>query len=334
MLEQVKAMNNFLVAMNWQNPRYLKMNGDASNRHYYRLEKDNKTAILSCGPPEAVYSFIKIAQLLRAKDYSAPRIHGSEPAKGFMLLEDLGNYRFRELLEKPSADNGGDLEPRQLYMLALDTLTDLRQDFPEEEASCFLPSYDLEAFAEEHNLLIEWAFPDCPKAVAEKFNRIMEKLLRQALEKMPFCMVLRDYHVDNLMYIPSRKGTAACGLLDFQDAVCGPVGYDLASLLDDVRYQIPEDLKEKLLARAAKGYRLKQIELKEAVDIFSAQRLSKIIGIFNRLAKRDNKPAYLEYLPLTRQLLRQRLKTAGLAPLKEWFERYFPLLPADNPSAK
>lgn len=331
MLEHIKAMNSFLEAVGWQNPRYLKMRGDASKRVYYRLKKQDKTAILVYSPPDQIYPFIKIAQLLRAKDYSAPKIYASDPAKGFMLLEDLGDCSFKHLLENPST-GGGERLPnrRQLYTLAVNVLVDLARDFPLEEASCFLATYDDQAFAAEHNLLTEWAFKDLKPAVKGEFTDLWSGILPDVLNAMPSCMVLRDYHVDNLMYIASRQtdrqeskgGNGSCGLLDFQDALCGPVGYDLASLLDDIRYRVPEELKTEMLSLAARGYRLNINDLKTAVEVLSAQRLCKIIGIFTRLAERDNKPNYLDFLPFTWELLEQKLNNKSLAPMKSWFDKY------------
>ena len=324
MLEHIKAMNSFLEAVDWRNPRYLKMRGDASKRTYYRLEKQGKTAILVYSPPEEIYPFIKIAQLLRAKDYSAPRIYGSDPAKGFMLLEDLGSSSFNHLLEG-TAKRGEQPGERQLYTLAVNVLVRLAKDFSVEDVSCFLPPYDRQTFADEHNLLTEWAFRELSPTAKKEFAEILGTLVGEVAKKMPSCMVLRDYHVDNLMYIPSRPGIAACGLLDFQDALCGPVGYDLASLLDDVRRQVPAPLKADMLALAAKGYRVQASDLRTAVNILSAQRLCKIIGIFTRLAERDKKTSYTALLPFTWKLLNQKLGTKPLESLKLWFDKNIPM---------
>ncbi len=137
--------------------------------------------------------------------------------------------------------------------------------------------------------------------------------------------MLRDYHVDNLIWLKQRDGIAACGLLDFQDAVSGCAAYDLMSLLEDARRDIAPELKEAMVARYFAG--LADVEREPfmtAFAILAAQRHAKVIGIFTRLSVRDGKPAYLAHLPRVWGLLEGALAHPALAPVKEWFERHIP----------
>ena len=151
--------------------------------------------------------------------------------------------------------------------------------------------------------------------------------LTPALADAP-TLVLRDYHVDNLMWLTGRDGVAACGLLDFQDAVAGPRAYDLMSLLEDARRDIDTALTADMLAR----YRAAFPDLeapgpgRDAFDtvyaVLAAQRHAKVIGIFTRLCRRDAKADYLVHIPRVWRLLERNLADPALAPVRDWFERH------------
>jgi aminoglycoside/choline kinase family phosphotransferase len=153
---------------------------------------------------------------------------------------------------------------------------------------------------------------------------------------VPDSLVLRDYHVDNLMRIDGRSGLAACGLLDFQDAVLGPVTYDLVSLLEDSRREIAPDLVSKMYARYAAAFpALDRAALDASYAVLGAQRHSKVIGIFTRLCRRDGKPRYLAHIPRLWRLLDGNFRHPALAPVKAWFDRNIPpemrRIPAEKP---
>ena len=237
--------------------------------------------------------------------------------------------------------------PASLYHLALETLLKLHRAISPQLASTSLPPYDSAAFAGEHNLVTRWCYQNLPTQAKQALDQTLRDLLAQL--EMPQCVVLRDYHVDNLMLLPQShlqspkrylkspqshrqspkshrqspksRSQDCCGVLDFQDALVGPVGYDLASLLDDVRYRLEGTLKKELMAKAAEGYGTPMASLEKAVDILSAQRLIKIFGIFHRLAT-EGKPHYLAYLGLCGELLTQRLAKPTLVPLAQWFRKH------------
>jgi aminoglycoside/choline kinase family phosphotransferase len=151
---------------------------------------------------------------------------------------------------------------------------------------------------------------------------------------MPTTLVLRDYHVDNLMLLPGRPGVAACGLLDFQDALIGPTAYDLVSLLEDARRDIAPDLVRAMFDRYAAAFpKLDRKALEAAYAVLGAQRNAKIIGIFTRLLRRDGKPQYLKHIPRVWRLLEGDLQHSALAGVKEWFERHMPKAQRTVPDA-
>ena len=145
------------------------------------------------------------------------------------------------------------------------------------------------------------------------------------LRRQPWTLVLRDYHVDNLMILDGRESIARCGLLDFQDAVRGPTAYDLMSLLEDARRDIPGELKDAMLARYYDGVGdLERGGFEAAFSVLAAQRHAKVIGIFTRLCLRDAKPAYLAHIPRVWRLLESALAHPSLAGLAAWLDAHVP----------
>ena len=143
--------------------------------------------------------------------------------------------------------------------------------------------------------------------------------------QLPDTLVLRDFHVDNLMIVEGREGIAAVGLLDFQDAVIGPVAYDLVSLLEDARRDVDPVLAEAMAGRYAAAFPgLDRAALDAGMAVLGAQRNAKIIGIFTRLDRRDGKPHYLQHVPRVWRLLERDLAHPALKPVRAWFDREVP----------
>ena len=188
-------------------------------------------------PQEDVGPYIAVSQLLRRLGFSAPEVFAEDRARGFLLIEDFGDDTYTRLL-----DRGAD-EPA-LYTLAVDTLVALQRAV-EARGSPDLPPYDAERLLAEAALLVDWYAPAAlgeplSDARRDEYLDLWRTLLPHAA--LPGdTLVLRDYHVDNLMLLPDRSGVQGCGLLDFQDAVCGPPSYDLVSLLEDARRDVPAD---------------------------------------------------------------------------------------------
>ncbi len=327
-----ETITAFLRAQDWGESHRMLLAGDASFRRYERLEKDGRRAVLMEAPPpvEDVRSFLTVARRLRNMGYSAPEIYATDEESGLVLLEDLGDTTYTRLLKQ-----GNGVLERKLYGLAVDLLIDLHSR-PEDTTCAGIPPYDGERFEMEHALFTDWYLPTITgdktrERARTEYLEIWRLLLNHA-HKAPRALVLRDYHVDNLMFLEERDGLAACGLLDFQDAVAGPSPYDLVSLLEDARRDISLELASDMKQRYLVGFPELDREIFEiAYAVLGAQRHAKVIGIFTRLCLRDSKPEYLRHMPRLRRLLEGSLEHPVLAPMREWCDCHVPLALRGNP---
>jgi aminoglycoside/choline kinase family phosphotransferase/GTP:adenosylcobinamide-phosphate guanylyltransferase len=321
--DRAKAIAAFLAQHGWSRAERRPLAGDASFRRYDRLTQDGKHAVLMDAPPpqEDVRPFLRIAELLHNLGYSAPRIYAADAAQGLLLLEDLGDDTYTRLLR-----TGHD--ERALYTLAVDLLIDLHHRFvPGRYAG--LPPFDDARALREATLLLDWYWP------ATQDERLMPALRegflaawREVLPKRraaPDTLVLFDFHVDNLMLLPGRNGIAACGLLDFQDAVIAPRPFDLVALLQDVRRDVSAGLAAAMRDRYLAGIGdLRAEAFDTSYAVIGAQRNTRILGTFTRLLLRDGKPGYLGFMPRTWKLLEADLAHPALAPLRAWFDAHLP----------
>jgi aminoglycoside/choline kinase family phosphotransferase len=264
-----------------------------------------------------VRPYVTVAEYLASLRLSAPRILAKDEVRGLLLLEDLGDDLFSRLLAKDAS------QEEAYYREAVTLLADLAGRATPND----LPRYDDALLQRELGLFTEWFIP---AALAEKnipiaeFHALWEPLLSR-LHALPQVLVLRDYHADNLLWLPERSGIARVGLLDFQDAVVGAVPYDLASLLEDARRDVPAALARKMKAHFLSLLpQLDAASFEEGYAIMAAQRNLKIIGIFTRLCVRDGKPRYLSMLPRVWAHLANDLQVPALKPVREWMEAYVP----------
>ncbi len=271
-------------------------------------------------PHEDVRPFIVVARHLLKLGLSAPRILALDETAGLLLLEDLGDDTYTSLLAA-----GADEEP--LYVLAVDLLIGLHGR-PETVPSG-LPVYDDEMLIREATWLTDWYLPRAtgtatPGPVRQSYIDAWLGLF-PLVQAQPRTLVLRDFHVDNLIWLPDRPGIKACGLLDFQDAVAGAAAYDLMSLLEDARRDIDDRLARAMLDRYHGAFPDRDREAFEtAYAILGAQRHAKVIGVFTRLAVRDGKSAYLVHIPRVWRLLTRSLRHPSLAAVAAWFEKHVP----------
>jgi aminoglycoside/choline kinase family phosphotransferase len=199
----------------------------------------------------------------------------------------------------------------------------------QDAASSGIPPYSHEVLMRELTIWADWYAPFAlgsgaeAQSAAEEFLALWKELI-QTLPPFPPVVVLRDYHADNLFWLPSRNGTDRVGLLDFQDAVVGSPAYDLVSLLQDARRDVPGELEEALLDYYVRGMSTASGDFRTAYELLGAQRNCKILGIFVRLARRDGKEMYLNFLPRVRGYLRRNLAHPALAGLRAWYERVIP----------
>ena len=323
MTEREDLIEEFLARAGWRGAARTKLAADASFRRYERLEDGPRRAILMDAPPphEDVRPFVSVQRLLAALGLSVPAILARDVERGCLLLEDFGDGTYTRLL----AAGESELE---LYALAVDVLIELhRRIGPADGLS--LRRYDEAALLDEAVRLLDWYLPAMTGAPTSpplrgSYLDLWHGLLPAALS-VPQTLVLRDYHVDNLMRLEGRDGIAACGLLDFQDAVLGPISYDLMSLLEDERRDVPADLQRRMIARYVDAVPdLDRNAFAASYAVLGAQRHCKNIGQFARLLVRDGKPHYLRHLPRMWRLLEEDFRHPALAPLAEWFAAHIP----------
>lgn len=319
------AIEAFLAAAGWAGAARRLLAADASFRHYDRVTLGEARAVLMVAPPskESVAPFLRVAARLIDMGFSAPRPLHVDEASGLLLLEDFGDRTFTRALAEGAAEAA-------LYELAIDTLIALHRSWragAQDRAD--LPLYDEDRLLGEAALLTGYFLPavrgrDTPSTLTDTYLEAWRAVLPGA-RGVPETLVLRDYHVDNLMLLEGREGIAACGLLDFQDAVLGPVSYDVVSLLEDARRDVSPATVEAMLTRYLDAFPdLNRTAFRDSYAVLGAQRTAKIIGIFTRLARRDGKAAYLRHMPRLWRLLEAGLKAPVLAPVAAWFEREIP----------
>lgn len=320
------AARDFLQRCGWAEAEIVLLAADASFRRYFRVLGDHERAVLMDAPPEKenAAAYLRVTTQLAALDLSPPRILAQDLARGFLLLEDFGDRTFTQALAEGA-------DEQQLYDLAVDTLVSLHKRWQGAGDARGLPPYDTDKLLEEATLFVDWYLPAVERPLSatgrKEYLSIWQGLLDPMVhdDSLPSVLVLRDYHVDNLMILPQREGVAACGLLDFQDALIGAPAYDLVSLLRDARWDVPQDLQARALARYLAAFPDWSREaFQRAYWLLGAQRNAKIIGIFTRLARRDGKSRYLEHIPRLWRLFEEELARPELTPLHDWLDRHLP----------
>jgi aminoglycoside/choline kinase family phosphotransferase len=316
-------IKRFLSANGFKDAALAPLPGDASFRRYIRIRKGAKKAMLMDAPPqkENSRSFLDIATYLHAKGYSAPKILAHNLKNGLLLLEDLGDDIFTPQLRKLGIG-----AEKKFYSAAIDVLADWHRKKLANPKHLPLPAYDHEFLMREARLFSDWYLPQVmgkEKAFVPA-TEYMDIWLH-ILEKAPLAtnsFVHRDYHADNLLWLPKREKLRRVGLLDFQDALYGDAAYDVVSLLEDARRDVSPKLASAMIERYLTATKQDAKCFKTAYAILGAQRNSKIIGIFVRLAARDGKHQYQHYLPRVWAHLEQDLKHPVLAPLKKWMDKH------------
>jgi aminoglycoside/choline kinase family phosphotransferase len=323
----------FLRAAGWPRQAARPLAGDASNRRYLRLEPEagRAGAVLMDAPPEKgedVRPFVAITHWLRQHGFSAPAIAAADTARGFLLLEDLGDDLYTRLL------TGAPEREVDLYGAAVDLLAELAAipapaTLGPEDCRVGLPPYDAAVLAREAALVREWWLPAASGAApSPELTAEFDGLVAQGTalaEPVRDVLVLRDYHADNLIWLPQRAGVARTGLLDYQDALAGHAAYDLMSLLEDARRDTSPELREAMIGRyLGRRPEVDAEAFRAAYSALGAQRNLKIVGIFARLAIRDSKARYLDLIPRVWGHLMRDLAHPALAPLAGWVARHLP----------
>ena len=342
-LERSLAMRAFLGDNGWGDGFRRFLLGDASTRAYETVERDGDVAILmnapkqSDGPPvrdgkpysqiahlaEDILPFVAIGRTLGQRGFRAPEIHAFDLQQGFILLEHLGSDGVLDAHRRPIPER---------YEASVECLAAIHAiDWPEvmdiNGRTHRVPKFDLDAFLIEAELLTDWFVPRAtgaklPDAGIEQFRALWTDLFAivDAGEKT---LLLRDFHSPNIIWDEHAEGVSRVGLIDFQDAMIGSTGYDVASIVQDARVDISPALQDALLdrycavRRAQRGF--DEEAFRRAFAILAAQRATKILGIFVRLDQRDGKPAYLAHIPRLQAYLRESLTHPALAALADWY---------------
>jgi len=266
---------------------------------------------------ESVSKFSEIATILHSFNLSAPKIIDVNYKEGFILLEDFGDKIFSTYMNKENKIN--------LYKKAIDVLIDIKIKSNQNKSSLSkLTTYNFEELYRESILFIEWFIEQKLRMqISNKKREEFYQILQQAflnIKSQNDTLVLRDYHVDNLILKDHKEPLKQVGLIDFQDALLGSSFYDLASLLEDVRMPLNENEKEELLKYYINMTNENYETVLREINFFSLQRNLKILGIFNRLSIRDGKARYLEYLPATFNFIKSNLKSSLFFDMKKWIE--------------
>lgn len=320
MSERRTRATAFLTLNGWADAARAPLAGDASNRRYERLRHpDLGAAVLMDAPPERgedVRPFIAVAEHLAALGLSPPRVFARDEEHGFLLLEDLGDALFKRVIH-----DAPDLE-QPLYTAATDVLLELhRAALPEG-----LPTYDAELMSEMAGLAFDWylAHAGAPDPNAKsRFQVVFEPLLARLSDVTPV-LIQRDYHAENLLWLPERTGAARVGLLDFQDAMAGHPAYDLVSLLQDARRDVPPAIEAAMIAHYINESGRDRAAFENAYHLLGAQRNLRILGVFARLCLRDGKSQYLDLIPRVWGLLQRDLDHPALAPVADMLRAALP----------
>lgn len=295
---------------------------DASPRRYYRLTGEDRLLMEDRTDPVGFAAFIRLARHLDGLGLSVPRVFGADPAVGLALIEDFGTGTYGALLAQGHDETA-------LYALAIDALVHLHSHG--RAADVTAPAYNMNVLLEEVSRFSHWFVPTfAPQVDVVTFNAPFLALWQRAfkpLETAPQTLVLRDFHIDNLMLLEDRSSVAACGLLDFQDGVLGPAEYDLMSLLQDARRDLAPGLEQSMLERylaAVPPSCGTPDEILQRYNLLAAQRHTRLAGQFLRLHQRDGKPGYLRFMPRVMRQMQTALEEAGLVEIAQMLDTTLP----------
>lgn len=339
------AMRDFLVASGWGEAHRARFVGDASARAYETVTRDGHAPLvlmnsprLVLGPPvrdgkpyaeiahtaQTVTAFAAIDRALAAGGVTVPGIVARNLEQGFLLLEHLGSGAFLDPEGKPIAER---------YAAAVELLAMIHGKHWDDRLEAApgvthqVPPFDRDALMIEVDLLVDWYVPavtgaPASDALRDGYRAAWNAVFDRLADKQ-YGLMLRDYHSPNIIWRGDRAGFDRLGIVDFQDALIGPVAYDVASLAMDARVTVSPEIEHGTVdayvtARHAAGS-FDEAAFREAYAIMAAQRNSKILGIFVRLDRRDGKPQYLRHLPRIRDYLHRALAHPALADLRDFY---------------
>jgi N-acetylmuramate 1-kinase len=308
------AASEFLARAGWGDAEMLALAGDASFRRYFRVVAPGRQAVLMDAPPphEDPRPFVHVAEYLHGIGLRAPAILARDLQAGLLLIEDFGDRRMRETVDADLSAEAG------IYRGVVDVLIDLHRHQPPA-----LERHGLDRWLDEVMLFTQWYCPHLGLSVDEPgFVAAWRTVLEPVDATDGWVTELRDYHAENIM-LTDGAGVARYGLLDFQDALIGHPAYDLVSMLEDARRDVSPHVERAMLDHymAATG---RDAAFESAYWALGAQRNTRIIGLFVRLWKRDDKPHYRAFQRRMWGLLERDLAHPDLAPVNAWFDANVP----------
>ncbi len=330
-----KQLMAFLAETKWSGAQQTEMSADASTKKFYALSrktgaKKSARALLMHMPVDHTsYSaqaalartcrpFLAINAFLTKHDISAPEIFAANIDEGFVLLEDLGRVPYEGSSEQIN--------------IAIDILLRLHETHapekissPHDEEIYRLPIFTQDIFLTEARLFIEWFLPDHDIRIDPQAEQAFDLFWQENFDRANFAapvILLRDYHSPNFIFLPERRAHRRLGVIDHQDALAGPAAYDLVSLLQDARIDISTEKEARGLDEYLARSGLDEKNFRTSYALLGAQRALKIIGIFVRFARQDQKPSYLEHMKRVIAYLERNLAHETLAPLNDWLAPY------------
>ncbi len=310
-----KNVDIFLNENNLANCLIKPIPQDASNRRYYRINNKNLLLMISKSVENRNYEFIKISKYLRTIGLSSPEIIKTNHEKGFFLIEDFGDLTFNKAIRN-------NISEELLYTNAINCLSIIHN----ANITIDLPIYNYKFLINEVNLFPEWYLKEINIKANDNILKEWEIAWIKILKKLNNNkLVLRDFHADNLFWLPDRSNIGKIGLIDFQDALIGNEAYDIASLLEDVRRDVSKKTKEISIQKFIDVNNINnKKEFMQNYYILTAQRNAKIVGIFIKLARKDKKLHYLKLVNKAMKIFLESAKKADLSDILVWIENYIP----------
>ncbi len=323
-LTRHEAREAYLAQHQWRNVPRESLPRDASKRQYHRLYlPDNATQLLMDDPPPQsdVRKFVKVTEILEKLNLVVPKVYHYDDANGFALIEDFGSRTFTHVLSKTKD------QEKSLYELALGVIIELGKKSPllSKADKMALPFYDEAIFCQEARRFVDWYCPHFLKiklsSLAIEEFEVVWRTLWPFASQMPVTLILRDFHVENLMILGSEM--MRCGIIDYQDAAWGPPAYDLVSLLEDERRYLSPQLRASLMEIYLDAFpHCRSTSFLSSFVILGAQRHIKNMGVFARAFVADGKEKYLQFFPIMKKYLQEVVDDPILHPLKEWMTQY------------
>lgn len=321
-MTRLEEQQQFCEQQGWGKADLFPLPCDASKRSYVRLVDGDRRAMLMDAPPEFenLAAYMRVGSHLQNLGIRTPQIYAYDLQAGFALIEDFGDDTFTRLLTS-------EVDEKTLYAKAVEVLIHIQKST--KAVSVEAPPYDEKLLLSEVERFIDWFVPVVRGTeVTENERNTYLAAWRRALASVSAdqsMLVVRDFHVDNLMIVDEQPGIKSCGLLDFQDALIGPPAYDVVSLVEDARRDVSKETRELVLSRYFEAFPNVNRETFElSMAILGAQRHAKVLGLFTRLSSQDNKHVYLKHIPRVAKLLFKCLQISPLAEVRAIIEQMVP----------